>query len=30
MSNEIKIQKWKLMFGVILVFLAGLFIGAAI
>jgi len=30
MNEEIKIIKWKLMLGVILVFLAGLFIGYAI
>lgn len=30
MNEEIKIIKWKLMLGATLIFIAGLFIGAAI
>jgi len=30
MNEEIKITKWKLMLGATLIFVAGLFIGAAV
>jgi len=30
MNEEIKITKWKLMLGAVLIFVAGLFIGAAV
>jgi len=30
MNEEIKIAKWKLMLGAVLIFIGGLFIGAAV